>query len=372
METEKTVMDYNSDILALKNAHQIEMEKYKVIIKSKEEELEKINQQISSLNFKCDNLNSRLKKETVENHTLRTNLQRNKEKMRKLKKKVKQAAFVVPKPQVTEEDEAKLKDTLSSVLDPASDIESETMLEITPILKTELGGRLFTQMLSQHFLTGSYVKPCSHNLSDAAFLRVLFLANNLLSVLDVTNPADYISCKVLLQISRVVYHEVENGKETMERLLQSHYFQNVEFWEEYFWDVISNKYQKKFGDISEDYSKKEKEWLLKKMASFLTVLQDRGLPKDTLADLTKKLTDTIQADSDKLQSRKSENSLPKLFNRGFKSENSLPSLDSSGKLISVAEKRKSRMSCKKEIESLQEIPSIPEPKKRTSQKKRSK
>jgi hypothetical protein len=185
----------------------------------------------------------------------------------------------------------------------------------------------------------------------------------------VTNPADYISCKVLLQISRVVYHEVENGKETMERLLQSHYFQNVEFWEEYFWDVISNKYQKKFGDISEDYSKKEKEWLLKKMASFRTVLQDRGLPKDTLADLTKKLTDTIQADSDKLQSRKSENSLPKVFNRGIKSENSLPSLECN-KLISVAEKRKSRMSCKKEIDSLPEIPSIPEPKKiRTSQKK---
>jgi len=104
------------------------------------------------------------------------------------------------------------------------------------------------------------------------------------------------------------------------------------------------------------------------MASFRTVLQDRGLPKDTLADLTKKLTDTIQADSDKLLSRKSEPTLPKLFTRGIKSENSLPSLDGT-KLISVAEKRKSRMSCKKEIESLPEIPSIPEPKKRTSQKK---
>jgi len=58
-----------------------------------------------------------------------------------------------------------------------------------------------------------------------------------------------------------------------------------------------------------------------------------------------------------------------LFNRGIKSENSLPSVESN-KLISVAEKRKSRISCKKEIDSLPEIPSIPEPKKiRTSQRK---
>jgi len=277
-----------------------------------------------------------------------------------------QPTYIPQTPVLSEQDETKLKDTLSAVLVPLTEIESENILEIVPILKSEAGRRSFTQMLKQIFILPDG-KRGSILLSDNSFLRMLFLINTLLSVLDMGNAADYISGKVIMQISEIVYHEVDGVKEAMDRLLHHHYFCNIEFWEEYFWDTVSRKFQKKFGDLTsdgrEDFSKKEKEWLTKKLVTFRNDLLDRGLPKETITQLLQKLSSDIKIDlPEKIPLRKSDGAIPKFINplipekRSIKTENSLNVLDSNRNTVN--ERQKSRFSQKIKDDSLSECPEL--------------
>jgi len=233
-------------------------------------------------------------------------------------------------------------------------------------LKSEAGRRSFTQMLKQIFILPDG-KRGSILLSDNSFLRMLFLINTLLSVLDMGNAADYITGKVIMQISEIVYHEVDGVKESMDRLLHHHYFCNFEFWEEYFWDMVSRKFQKKFGDLTsdgrEDFSKKEKEWLTKKLVTFRNDLQDRGLPKETIVQLLQKLSSDIKTElPEKIPLRKSDGAIPKFINplhpekRALKTDTSLNIIDSTTR---TANDRKSRgFSLKIKEDSLPECPEI--------------
>jgi len=231
-------------------------------------------------------------------------------------------------------------------------------------LKSEAGRRSFTQMLKQIFILPDG-KRGSILLSDNSFLRMLFLINTLLSVLDLGNAADYISGKVIMQISEIVYHEVDGVKESMDKLLHHHYFCNFEFWEEYFWDMVSRKFQKKFGDLTsdgrEDFSKKEKEWLTKKLVTFRNNLQDRGLPKETITQLLQKLSSDIKTElPEKIPLRKSDGAIPKCINpltekRALKTDNSVNITESNR----TANDRKSRgFSQKIKEDSLTEFPEM--------------
>jgi len=157
-----------------------------------------------------------------------------------------------PTDEATEEQLQELKKSLSQLMDPNIEVDLEHVLELKDIFKYDTGRRSFAQMLYK-----DYIKPNSKNhikLDGNSFEGLLFLINAMLAILDMRNGADYICGKIILEVSKKIFHEVlkdvdgkeQMVKETVEDMIKTHYiFEDVRFWEEYFWDTISHKFQKK-------------------------------------------------------------------------------------------------------------------------------
>jgi len=105
------------------------------------------------------------------------------------------------------------------------------------------------------------------------------LVNLTLQALDLQNGADYISAKMVLEMSGSIYRKYsadeEDKKEVkdyMEQRIKEHViWQSLWFWEEYFWDTIAVNFRNFLGEGSggdEEYSRKEKDYLKKQLTKF--------------------------------------------------------------------------------------------------------
>jgi len=207
----------------------------------------------------------------------------------------------------SEADLVELKRCLSLLMDPTMYIELDNVLNLKDIFQHDSGRRTFAQTLYTYFTPVANGKIPNFNLSASSFEGILYLINAMLARLDMQNGADYICAKIILEISKKIFHEVTDEKEqfvrkeTVEDMIKTHYiFENVRFWEEYFWDTISRKFQKT-GE--EDYSKKEKNWLKKQLIKFTKTMNGWGsLTPDNIHEFAQEMASQIGMDESQKES----------------------------------------------------------------------
>jgi len=84
-------------------------------------------------------------------------------------------------------------------------------------------------------------------------------------------------------------------------MIKTHYiFENVRFWEEYFWDTISRKFQK---TSEEDYSKKEKKLAQKTTIKFTKTMNGWGnLTPENIHEFAQEMASQIGMDESQKES----------------------------------------------------------------------
>jgi len=167
----------------------------------------------------------------------------------------------------------KLKAHMKMVLDPneLNGSTSEDIQELKDIFKIDSGRRIFANELE------GYTQGKAKEVSESNFDLILFLINFALNELNLSNGADFISGKLLLSSSWNIYRKNRgknknvSPKEFIGDFIRTHpLWQNMEFWNEYFWDSASHKYSNLLNDQHETV------FLEKYLKKFAKIMEKQG------------------------------------------------------------------------------------------------
>eukprot|EP01130_Rhizamoeba_saxonica_P012494 TRINITY_DN526_c0_g1_i3.p1 TRINITY_DN526_c0_g1~~TRINITY_DN526_c0_g1_i3.p1 ORF type:complete len:605 (+),score=165.61 TRINITY_DN526_c0_g1_i3:378-2192(+) len=176
---------------------------------------------------------------------------------------------------------AHMKEVLINVFDPAkvnSHDENDVQL-LKDIFKNDQGRRIFSHVLHDLIINQRNGKPVE--ISNSSFLFLLFLINTALNNLEITNGADYISAKLLHEVTGLIFRKFKGKREFMHVFIKEHFiWLNLRYWKEKFWDNASSK----FGKISDEtgLSKKSKQFLVKEVKRFAVDVIQWGIPHHTV------------------------------------------------------------------------------------------
>eukprot|EP01102_Stenamoeba_stenopodia_P004596 TRINITY_DN1489_c0_g1_i2.p1 TRINITY_DN1489_c0_g1~~TRINITY_DN1489_c0_g1_i2.p1 ORF type:complete len:668 (+),score=171.48 TRINITY_DN1489_c0_g1_i2:250-2253(+) len=134
---------------------------------------------------------------------------------------------------------SELQDTLTKILF-SKPIDFPDVFHLNDFFKLEAGRRLFTQRLKQ-----TMKSVPSLTLSENNFEILLYLINTVLQQMDLSDSKDLITAKVLMVSSCVLSRKIDGDKkEYIKQFIRSHeIWKNLMFWEEQFWDTISQKFK---------------------------------------------------------------------------------------------------------------------------------
>lgn len=167
------------------------------------------------------------------------------------------------------------------------------------IVGADTGRRVFYYTLKQFVQAG---KKSLIEITPEAFVLLVEIIQKTLDILELTNGADYICGKVLLSICKSLFKKSPHGKrDLLQGSIMSHYaWQNLFFWEEYFWDVVSETIPWTLypgQDVS--YTKEQKLQLHKQMKSFADTMVGWGnLPPAAIQLFLSNIARDMQFDDD--------------------------------------------------------------------------
>eukprot|EP00028_Trichosphaerium_sp_Am-I-7-wt_P013061 CAMPEP_0168509086 /NCGR_PEP_ID=MMETSP0405-20121227/544_1 /TAXON_ID=498012 /ORGANISM="Trichosphaerium sp, Strain Am-I-7 wt" /LENGTH=329 /DNA_ID=CAMNT_0008526433 /DNA_START=603 /DNA_END=1592 /DNA_ORIENTATION=+ len=128
-------------------------------------------------------------------------------------------------------------DILNSIVVTSTRIDN-----VRGLLKTDAGRRCLAFLLREHFKTVASVK-----LSNTSFESMLVIYKLSLDEIHISNGADYISAKLLRELSFRIYRQKRNTSEYLKERIKGHFiFMHLGFWEEYFCDDLAKAYSKAF------------------------------------------------------------------------------------------------------------------------------
>jgi len=198
---------------------------------------------------------------------------------------------------ITEEDLKKIRMVISDIFDINKTVEMEDVLSTKMILVHVPGRRIFTQWLCDEVQIVHQVE--NEEIDSISFDALVFLVNFALQNLEVQNATDYISTKLLLEVSERIFHRaiigiIEDGtplrkKEYLKHLIrEATVFQSLFFWEEYFWDYVGDEFRLKFSNDRsrvQGYNSKETEFLKAKLVKFVKKIEEWGALRPEAIDL---------------------------------------------------------------------------------------
>lgn len=169
----------------------------------------------------------------------------------------------------------KLREVVSLLMDKDKEaVEIEDVLDLKPLFTHDSGRRMFAQLLREYNTdsTGKYVP---REISDESMGVLLYLMYLTLGELELRNGADYISGKIIAEVSTLLVHKKKDhhtgpdDSEVKLSIKEHVVWQSLFFWEEYFWDTIAHSFQQRFGDATGDkYSPAAKEFLTQELKKF--------------------------------------------------------------------------------------------------------
>jgi len=188
----------------------------------------------------------------------------------------------------------KMKSHILVVLDPrqVSESNEDDIQELKGIFKIDSGRRIFANELC-NFVQGKQVEVTGNS-----FDFILFLINFALNELNLNNGADFISGKLLLEVSLSIYRKGHKKKEFINDYIKAHpLWQNLDFWREYFWDIASTKYSLMLNESSN--TKKVGHFLAKNLKKFsLTMKDSGGVDPESIKGLCEEIINDQQFDLD--------------------------------------------------------------------------
>jgi len=151
------------------------------------------------------------------------------------------------------------------------------------LFKLDNGRRVFTYMLKEY--AQSVADGDVFLISPISFDMLKSLVELCLEQLDLSNGADYISGKHLLETSSLIGQLKENKQiDFIQSYIKPHKcWQNTFFWEEFFWSQTTTKYEEAFGGLSTD-PQLEHDFFAKEITNFVKVIWGWGnLTADSIA-----------------------------------------------------------------------------------------
>uniref|UniRef100_A0A6B2KXU5 Calponin-homology (CH) domain-containing protein n=1 Tax=Arcella intermedia TaxID=1963864 RepID=A0A6B2KXU5_9EUKA len=182
----------------------------------------------------------------------------------------------------------KLEIAISQIVNFNTVYDIDEVADLQHVLKLDGGRRQFTFLLKEQL--ESIPDKGKLELNPNNFESLVYLFNKALDCMDPSNGADYISAKIIHELShkiqRVVVVDKETVRDNVEVLIKRHpVWQNIDFWREYFWDLMSVKFKKVVDEMSVggEYSTKQKEFLIKHLSKFTMGIYGWGeLPPEAI------------------------------------------------------------------------------------------
>jgi len=166
-----------------------------------------------------------------------------------------------------------------------------SITELNELMNRDSGRRVFTYLLNQRLMTtkGNTI------LSADSFEFLLLLIGAALNDMHISNGADYISAKILLETSHSLYNDARGSPRFIKDYIKSHFlWQNLRFWEEYFWDTISKKYRKAIEGVTakDAIERKQKAFIATSLKKFAKIMWGWGnLPGESVKHFVSNMAD---------------------------------------------------------------------------------
>jgi len=174
-----------------------------------------------------------------------------------------------------------LKKVVNSLL-KSEPLENPNFTKLEQVFKKDSGRRVFTHLLQQSMLS---LPEKVVYLNKTAFQQMLHLVTVALNEMHISKPADYISAKVLMELSyNLQWVAKEKKKKTITHVIKDYIkphfiWQNLRFWEEYFWDKISQN----FGEVKKLPKEQQQAFLANNLKEFAGKMLGWGnLPNESL------------------------------------------------------------------------------------------
>uniref|UniRef100_A0A6B2KXV0 Uncharacterized protein n=1 Tax=Arcella intermedia TaxID=1963864 RepID=A0A6B2KXV0_9EUKA len=264
----------------------IELEKLK---KEHELELNEKNLQITELQEKIKHLEEHSEKF---DRTSRIQLYRTRNRMQAMSLKSAEKEITL------------LRETLYKIMTGDSDIKlnPSDLIRFKSLFNLDNGRRVFTFMLKEY--AQSVADGDVFLISDTSFSLLKTLVELCLEHLDLSNGADYISGKHLLETSSLVGKEKPNKEiDFIQVYIKPHKcWKNTFFWEEFFWSQTSTKYDEKFsGDLAND-QQQEQDFFVAELTDFVKVIWGWGdMKADSVVPFMEGLGSKCGLSTDKLK-----------------------------------------------------------------------
>lgn len=183
---------------------------------------------------------------------------------------------------------------------------AQKLLPYQEIFKEESGRRTFTTLLLEAMHDKLLVLP------GGSFDALLFLVSLCLGKLNLETGADNISAQYLFESCQLIKKK-DSGEIATEYIKKNRLWDNMDFWEQYFWTSMVPLFQQQFGNLeSETYTPEQRKFLIERIGKFVFGLWGWGKESSpqSLGLLAMKLGDTIEVtESERAQLRNIEKEL---------------------------------------------------------------
>jgi hypothetical protein len=133
-------------------------------------------------------------------------------------------------------------DITDEILHNSPYVEFKDIETVRKLFEVDSGRRLFA-----YFVSSSLNKKKDTELSDNSFELLLYLINLCLNELHLNSGGDYISAKILLEKTALIYRENDEHRDYIQDFIKEHHiWSNLRFWEELFWDTLAKEGKKVF------------------------------------------------------------------------------------------------------------------------------
>eukprot|EP01127_Copromyxa_protea_P017158 TRINITY_DN5196_c0_g1_i3.p1 TRINITY_DN5196_c0_g1~~TRINITY_DN5196_c0_g1_i3.p1 ORF type:complete len:723 (-),score=170.73 TRINITY_DN5196_c0_g1_i3:52-2148(-) len=186
------------------------------------------------------------------------------------------------------DDMERLRKEVEKIFSPEQTLADESViLSLKHVFSDDMGRRFFTYLIEAEL---GFDPKTVVELSDDNFELLLFMITTCMECLDLSNGADYISAKRILQTaSRILRHPPSKKEKVRETKFGSHVmsvqeavgchvmWQNLNFWIEFFLDSIASKYGQKIQTFLNDTgNKKSAAFLRNELKKFPRVMLVKG------------------------------------------------------------------------------------------------
>eukprot|EP01120_Amphizonella_sp_Union-15-10_P011871 TRINITY_DN515_c0_g6_i1.p1 TRINITY_DN515_c0_g6~~TRINITY_DN515_c0_g6_i1.p1 ORF type:complete len:754 (+),score=184.41 TRINITY_DN515_c0_g6_i1:140-2401(+) len=183
-----------------------------------------------------------------------------------------------------------LREELRKIAEQGVDIDTSLVSQWNESLMTKDSGRRIFTYLLKHMLKGK----TNLKLSTNSLQLLLCLIQKALENMHISKPADYISARIILESSPILYFEEDGSRKYIKEFIADHFlWQHLGFWEDYFWDIISAEFSTYMESVpDEEKAHEELVFITDRLKKYVRTMWGWGkLAPETIELLVSRMAD---------------------------------------------------------------------------------